>query len=534
MASATLVGVNPAYGLYSAIAGPLVGGLTASTRLMLVTTTSAASLAAGSALVSLPANDRDSGLIMLTLLAGAFMAAAGFLRLGRYVRFVSRSVMLGFLSGVSVNIVLGQIPDLLGSSSDQGLNVTKALDVLLHPGRINVPSAITGILAILLLVGLGRTRISIVASLVAVALPSVAVIVLGADSVERVSDANTIPTGLPPLVLPHLVDLTPSVILGALSVAAVVLVQGAGVAEAAPNSTGGPADVNRNFIAQGAGNIASSFIHGIPVGGSVSGTAMNKTVGARSRWASIYAGLWMLIIIVALSAVVSQVATPTLAAVLMVVGVSSLRLGEVATVWRTHPTAKIAMTVTFVATLTLPVAAAVGTGLVISLLLQLNREALDLRVVEMSRNAEGQVIERPAPATLPDRSVTVLDVYGSLLYAGAGTLATRLPQSQGSVQPVVVLRLRGRTALGATFFAMITTYSAQLAEVGGRLYLSGVDPAMIERYRKSYAHDTRGDIQVFEATEVVGESTLLALADARTWLVSHASQTGDETETSES
>jgi SulP family sulfate permease len=81
---------------------------------------------------------------------------------------------------------------------------------------------------------------------------------------------------------------------------------------------------------------------------------------------------------------------------------------------------------------------------------------------------------------------------------------------------------------------MITTYSAQLAEVGGRLYLSGVDPAMIERYRNSYAHDTRGDIQVFEATEVVGESTLRALDDARTWLVSHTGQTGDDTETSES
>ena len=61
MASATLVGVNPAYGLYSAIAGPVVGGLTASTRLMLVTTTSAASLAAGSALITLPATSGTAG-----------------------------------------------------------------------------------------------------------------------------------------------------------------------------------------------------------------------------------------------------------------------------------------------------------------------------------------------------------------------------------------------------------------------------------------------------------------------------------------
>lgn len=519
MASATLVGVNPAYGLYAAVAGPVAGGLTSSTRMMVVTTTTAASLAAGSALASVPPDERDHALVMLSLVAGLAMVAAGMLRLGRYVRFVSRSVMLGFLSGVSVNIVLGQLVDLLGSSTEQSINLLKALDVLLHPGRVDLPTALTGVAALVLLVALERTRLSLVASLVAVALPTAAVVLLHADSVSRVSDSGPIPAGLPPLVLPHLSDLSPTLVLGALSVAAIVLVQGSGVAEAAPNRSGPPSRANRDFIGQGAGNIASSLVHGIPVGGSVSATALNITAGARSRWAAIWSGLWMLVILVALSRLVAEVATPTLAAVLIVVGVSSLRPREALVVWRTGTTAKVAMTATFVATLLLPVAAAVGAGLVISLLLQLNRGALDLTLVRLTRDEQGRVVEGAVPTRLADHEVVVLGIYGSLLYAGARTLQAQLPDPAGAVAPVVVLRLRGHSTLGATFFAVGAGYAERLEAVGGRLYLSGVDPRMVERYRRAHASDTSGTVRVVEATEVVGEATLAALEEARAWVV---------------
>lgn len=523
MASASLVGVNPAYGLYAAVAGPCAGGLTSSTRMMVVTTTTAASLAAGSALATVVPEDRDHALIMLSLLVGVVLLGAGLLRLGRYVRFVSRSVMLGFLTGVSVNIVLGQVADLVGSTTDQGLSVAKAIDVVIHPGRIDWPTAWTGVAALVLLVVLDRTRLSLIASLVAVALPTVAVIALHAGSVARVSASGTIPTGLPPIALPQLADLTPTLVLGALSVAAIVMVQGSGVSEAAPNTEPPPSETNRDFIGQGVANVASSVLHGIPVGGSVSATALNASAGARSRWGAVWSGLWMLLILVALSGLVAQVATPTLAAVLIFVGVSSLRFGEVFVVWRTGNTAKIAMLVTFVATLVLPVAAAVGAGLIISLLLQLNREAVDLNVVRLSLDGRGHIVESPVPERLSDREVVVLDIYGSLLYAGARTLQARLPDPQASAAPVVVLRLRGRTTLGATFFAVASSYAKLLAQVDGRLYLSGVDASMVRRYERAHAKDASGVLRVFEATEVIGEATHHAVEDARTWLVGRGS-----------
>ncbi|MDH2416285.1 SulP family inorganic anion transporter [Nocardioides sp. CER19] len=518
MASAVLVGVNPAYGLYAAFAGPIGGGLTTSTRLMVVSTTTAAALAAGSALEDLHADQRDSALVLLTMMTGVLMIAAGLLRLGRYVRFVSRSVMLGFLTGVAVNITLGQLPDLLGAPSEGSSNVGKAWHVLTHPSGIGAPSAAAGLGALAIMVGLSRTRFDLLGSLAAVAVPTVVAVVAGADSVASVSDEGAIPRGVPPLAWPHLSDFSFGLLGGALAVAAIVLVQGAGVAQVAPNPDGGPSRANVDFIGQGVANVASGVFHGIPVGGSVSSTALNQAAGARSRWASVFVGAWMLLILVAFAGIVGHVVMPTLAAVLMYAGVMSLRPHDLVEVLRTGSTSQVALVGTFLATLALPVAAAVGVGVLVSLLLQLNRDALDLRVVRLEPY-DGDLVETEVPAVLPDDEPVVLDVYGSLLYAGARTLEARLPDASGAERPVVVLRLRGRTSLGATFFGVVAAYAADLHDRGGRLYLSGVDQDVVARFQRTQAVDVRGMVQVFRATPVLGESTVAAVADATDWLV---------------
>ena len=115
--------------------------------------------------------------------------------------------------------------------------------------------------------------------------------------------------------------------------------------------------------------------------------------------------------------------------------------------------------------------------------------------------------------------MVVLDVYGSLFYTGARTLQARLPDPAGAEEAVVVLRLRGRTTFGATFFSVVAAYADRLEAGGGRLYLAGVDPALVERLERYGRHAPTGSARLFRATEVVGESTVGALADAEAWLV---------------
>jgi SulP family sulfate permease len=540
MASSVLAGVNPAHGLYASFVGPVAGGLTSSTRLMVVTTTSAAALAAGSALVAYDGDDRSGAMILLTLLAGALMIVAALLRLSRYIRFVSYSVMLGFLTGIAVNMVLGQIPDLLGIDAEGAVSVAKAWYAVTHLADAAPAAALCGGAALAILVLLGLTRWSVVSSLVALLLPTAGVLLLGAASVALVEDTGRVPHGLPAPVLPDLSLLSTELVGGAAAVAALVLIQGAGVAEAVPNSDGSRSSTRRDFGSQGVANIVSSLFGGQPVGGSVGQTALNLTAGAASRWAAIWSGVWMAVILVAFSGMVGKVAMPTLAAVLIYAGVKAISPGELVAVARAGRIPALAMVSTLTAVLVLPVAQAVGVGVLVSLILQLNQEALDLKVVRLERDAAGHVVESRPPRAVTAGQVVLLDAYGSLFYAGARTLQRHLPvpvARQGSpggdgkhagngepavaaplpdedAGPVVILRLRGRTTLGATFLKVIGDYAHALHDAHGSLYLTGVDPALAATWEHDGTLRNLVGVHIHPATPRLGESTRAALAAA--------------------
>ncbi|MFC9664753.1 SulP family inorganic anion transporter [Nocardia sp. NPDC127606] len=513
MAAGVLAGVSPVHGLYASMAGRFFGGFGTSTQLMVVTTTSASALAVGSTLTDVEPDQRSGAIVMLTLVAGAMMIVAAILRLGKYTRFVSHSVMTGFLLGISANILFGQLPSLLGAPVRGSIAAEKALHVVLHPLDFDWRAAVVGVLATMLLIGLAHTRLRTVAALFALVVPMIVVLAFGWSDVGTVADTGEIPTGIP---LPHLPDastLSLSLIAGALAVTLIVLVQGAGVAESAPNPGGTRSSVDRDFTAQGIGNIFAGLFRGMPVGGSVGQTAINVSSGARGRWGGMWSGLWILVILVALAGAVGRVPLPTLAAILMVAAARSIDPDRLVAIWSSGAISRTALLVTFFATLLLPVTAAVGVGVGLSLLLQLNQEAIDLKVVRLRVDGD-HLVEAKAPTTLSDNEIVILDVYGSLFYAGARTLQAKLPDPEGAHDPVVILRLRGRTSVSATFLHVVGDYARRLDALGGRLYLSGVDPRIRDVWTDDLLHAQGLHIEFFPATSTLGESTLAAYADA--------------------
>lgn len=113
--------------------------------------------------------------------------------------------------------------------------------------------------------------------------------------------------------------------------------------------------------------------------------------------------------------------------------------------------------------------------------------------------------------------MTVLDIYGSLLFAGARTLEVRLPDPAGAVRPAVVLRLRGRTALTSTALKVLERYSERLEQVDGRLFLSGVDPAIAEKIQRGDSLEVLHRVEIETATDVLGESSRAAYRRAQEW-----------------
>ena len=524
MATAVLAGVHPIQGLYACVAGPVAGGLTAGTRLVIITTTGAVALAAGSALHNVTQADRPGAVALLTLLAAAALIAFGLLHFGRYTRFVSHSVMMGFLTGISVNIVCGQLGGLTGVKAHGNVAIDQAIYVLVHPLRFNPPTLLTGLSALAIVAVLDRTRLAQAGPVLAVIVPTLLVAAAGASSVARVKDMGSIPAGIPAPALPDFRLFSSGMVSGALAVAVIIVVQGAGVSEVARAGKLGPPPINQDVLAEGIGNVAASLLHGIPVGGSLGQTAVNVKAGARTRLAAVACGAWMAVILAAFSGAVGDVAIPTLSAILIYFGLSSFRLAELRTIMRTGPGSQVALVTTLIATLLLPVAVAVGVGVALSLLLKLNHDAMDVSLVELIPLDDGRLAECEPPQELESNRVTILDVYGSLVFAGSWTLQDLLPKP--APRAVLVVRLRGRTALGATFLKVMGDYADILADFGGRLYLSGLSDDNIAWLRGSGR--VGESIQLVGARPVLGESTYAAYLKAATWLTAERQDHGHQ------
>jgi SulP family sulfate permease len=517
MANGFLVGVSPIYGLYATMLGPIVGGLFSSTQLMVITTTAAASLTTSQSLAGLPPERRTGALFVLVMVVGAFQLGFAALRLGRLTRFVSFSVTTGLLTGISVLLILSQIPTVAGYEASGNNKVEQAADVLAHINSLDWPTLAMAALTLALAILLPRTRLGAFGRLLAVVLPSAIVAIAGMSTVRIVSDVSAIRRGIPLPVLPSLSDFAPGVITGALSVAIVVLVQGVGVSQSVPNPDGTRTSVNRDMFAQGAANVASGLFRGLPVGGSLSATALGVIGGAQTRWASVLAGLWMAVLVVGVPRLVSYVAMPALGALLILAGSGSIRPRSIRAVWYTGWPSRLAAVTTFLCTLFLPIQAAVGIGVVLAALLYVNEASVDVSIVQVVERPDGRLEERSPEARLRGNAVTVLDVYGHLFYAGARTLEQQLPRPSER-NPVVVLRLRGRTNLGATLVDVLANYADELKAAGGRLYLSGIDERARKQATRTGKLDFSGPVRLYEATSILGNSTRAAIADAEGWL----------------
>ena len=518
LASAALAGVNPVYGLYTSIAAPIGGSLLVSAQLMQISTTSASALAAGQAIAGYPAARRDEALFLLVVLVGVSLAVFGLLRLGRLVRFVSHAVMTGFLIGVAVVLILDQLAPLVGYSPEGRNEVAQFLDLLAHGARFSAPTIIAGLLALGIAVGLGRTRLATLSSLVALVASSLLVALLGWEGVRRVVDVSPIPRGIPMPTLPDLALLTPSLLVSALAIAVVIAVQGAGVSQSVENPDNSPINPSRDMIAQGAANAASGLLSGIPAGGSVGQTALNVSAGARSGWAGVLGGVWMLAIVLLAPGLVGQVPMAVLAALMIQAGIGAIDFREARSIWNTGGAARWSILATFLATLVLSVPLAVAAGVLLTVVLYLASSASDVTVRALTPLGDGRFSEGEPPARLPSHAVTVLDVYGSLFFARARTLLEALPSPSGATRPVVALRLRGRTRVGATLIEVLDSYADALADVGGRLYLSGVSEGVGAQLRRAGKLDLGRAVRLVPAVAVVGASTEQALASAGAWL----------------
>ncbi len=159
LATGLLAGVNPLAGLYGYMVGVATGALFTSSTFMAVQGTGAMAMVIADVPAINEASDPTRALVTLSVLTGAVMLAAGLLKLGSVLRFVSNAVMVGFINAVGVNIVLGQLGNLTGYSADGGNRLVRTVNTVLNPGELDVSTLVIGVATIVLIVLLERTRL---------------------------------------------------------------------------------------------------------------------------------------------------------------------------------------------------------------------------------------------------------------------------------------------------------------------------------------------------------------------------------------
>ncbi len=319
LATGLLAGVNPLAGLYGYLVGTAAGAMFTSSTFMAVQGTGAMAILIADVPAISDSAEPARALVTLSVLTGVVMLAAGALRLGSVLRFVSNAVMVGFINAVGINIVLGQLANLTGYSAEGANRLVRAFNTLIRPGEMQGTSLAVGLGTIGLILLLERTRLRSLGLVVAVIATSAAAHWAGWSDVATLEGLGVVADSLPTLEWP-LLRLVPVLVIPAASLAFVGLVQGAGVSANFPNPDGTYPDASRDFIGQGAANVASGLFQGMPVGGSVSASALNKEAGARSRASLLFASAVMVVVIVVFGDAVGSITMPSLAGLLMLIG----------------------------------------------------------------------------------------------------------------------------------------------------------------------------------------------------------------------
>jgi len=517
VANGVLAGVNPIFGLYSMIAGTTVAAIFTSSVIMNVDSTRATALATSEALAGISTEEQLGFLVVLGILVGIFMLGLGLLKLGFLVRFVSNSVMTGFLSGLGVLTILGQVGYLTGFYSQVENKVLRTLDTLVNFREVDPATLMIGLLTIIIIIAVKRTRFdsySLVAALVAT---TALVPLMALDSIALVGDITEIPRSLPIPKLPNL-TLIPSMIVPALSITIIALVQASGVSQSVPNPDGNYPDLSGDFLGQGIANIIAGSTGAIPVGGSLSGTTLIRSIGGISRWANIFTGLFGAIIVLLFAPLIEVLPMPALAGMLIMVGVSMIQTHRIHTVWNTGPAPVMITLITFAFTLFTAIQVAVFVGVVLHIMLYVFRSAEAVRIERIIPQPDGGYIEGFIPKELNSNQIIILQPIGNLFFAGAAEFEEHLPEVGEAQHAVVILRLRDRDEVGSTFIRILERFAGELHKQDNLLILVGLNKKVIEQLEKTNLLAEIGEKNVFSATERFGDSLGSGIFAAEAWI----------------
>jgi sulfate permease, SulP family len=483
MAFAISSGVAPQAGIYTAIIAGIVVSALGGSRCQVAGPTGAFVVIVAGIVTQFGV----SGLLMCTAMAGVILIAMGLTRLGSAVRFIPRSVTIGFTNGIAVLIASTQIKEFFGLNVNPVPSefVPRMAALARAANSFSVAATLIAVATLAIVLLWPRITKRIPGSIVGLLIVTV-ICAFFAIPVETIgSKFGGIPTGLPEMSFPEFrVDLILPLLPSAFTVAMLAAIESLLSAVVADNMSGDRHKPDAELFAQGVANLVVPMFGGIPATGAIARTATNIRSGATSPVAGIVHGLTLLVIILVAAPLASYIPLPVLAAILMIV---SYRMGEwheIPSILRLSGADRAVWAATFALTVFADLTVAVEVGMLLAALLFIHRVAATTTVASVTDDMLGD----GEPRVLTDRYIpaycSVIRIRGPFLVGATEKLdhATTDVSKFGSV---VVLKMTYMSAIDGTGIHALEKLAQRLMDSERSLVLCGLQAQPAELIERS-------------------------------------------------
>jgi SulP family sulfate permease len=485
LAYALMSGLPPGYGLATAAVPGFVAALVGKSPQVITGPTNTTGLLILAALGpflgdnGLLRPDGLGALATLALMAGIIRIAAAYLGGAALIDFIPESVLAGFTAGAGVLIAVMQLDEALGLSGVRGSGLIAELRQVGSNLGDTAPLAVgVTLLTALPILVMKRLRPRFPTALVVVVAATLIALLAGLDAssgLPIVSDRAAMPAGWPPGALP---DLDPGLVRGFIGPAAAIALLGTMELAVSARRGGERCDMRREIVAQGVANIVGAFASAFPASASLTRSALLKLGGASSRRAAALAALTVIPVLLFAGQVVAAMPQACLAGVLFVTALSMVDIRRIRRMVAASRVTRLLLSVTFVATLVLPLEWAIFAGVGLGLAHHLAMGRAPRILVLHVRDDQLLPLE---PDDAPD--TVVVEVSGDFHFAAAGRVLDDAEAALPESALHVVIDLSHAHALRFAALLTLERLAAQLEARGGQLYLAGVAPEFCKLLR---------------------------------------------------
>jgi SulP family sulfate permease len=512
VAFAVIAGMPPEYGLYTAMIPAIIASLFGSSWHLVSGPTTAASLVLFASLSTHATPGTEQYVLLaltLTFMVGITQIAMGYAKLGTLVNFISHSVVIGFTAGAAILIASNQIKNFFGIDIPRGLHFHEIILEFLHDlGSINPYVAVTGFATLFSGILIKRFYPKIPYMIVAMLVGSVVGVLLDiifGNAVTQIKTVGALPASLPPLSMPDfspatLKELAPAV----LAVTLLALTEAISIARAIAVKTGQHVNANQEFIGQGLSNVVGSFFSAYVATGSFNRSGVNYQAGARTPVASILAGLLLIGVVLAVAPLATYLPNAAMAGILFLVAWGLIDFHHIRKIIQASHSDTLVLVVTFIATLTLELEFAILLGMMLSLVIYLNRTSRPrvLPRVPNPKHPKRKFVTDSRLSECPQCKIVRVD--GSLFFGAVDHVSESLRsfREHNPKQKWMLMVASGINFLDVAGAELLAKEAKFYRDAGGRLYFYEIKEGVcgplrrggyIQEIGEEYMYDSKSE-----------------------------------------